>query len=514
MNNSGYTIGVDMGTTSTKAVLFTQTGEVVAKHAVTYPLCRPTPTAAEQNPQEIFAAVITTVKSIVNHSGIDPEQIICLGFSSAMHSLIALDSEDNLLSQSITWADNRSEKWAAKIREEYDALAIYQRTGTPVHSMSPLSKIVWLREEKPELFAQTAKFISIKEYVFHRLFGIYVVDHSIAAATGLLNLASLDWDQKALAIAGITPDKLSQLVPTTHILPQLQTRCALSMGIPAKTPTVIGASDGVLSNLGVGAIEPGIVAVTVGTSGAIRAMVDKPILDPQGRLFCYPLTEKQWVLGGAVNNGGIILRWLRDHLADSEIATARLLKEDAYTMLTAIAQTVPAGAEGLIFHPYLAGERAPLWDANARGSFFGLSLQHGKAHLIRAVLEGVVYNLYLVLTALEETMGEAKSIRATGGFSRSELWRQMLSDVLQREVTVPESYESSCLGAVILGLYALGKVPSLAVVKEMIGETNRHQPIAENVANYQKVIPVYCGLLEVFQEQYGAISQLQAKLSS
>lgn len=513
MNNLRYVIGIDIGTTSTKAVLFTEKGDTVCKHAVGYPLYAPTPETAEQDPKEIFSAVLTTVKKIISDSGIDPAQLLCLSFGTAMHSLIAVDAQGNLLTRSITWADNRSAKWADKIKREQHGHEIYLRTGTPIHPMSPFVKLVWLRNEHPEVFEKAAKFISIKEYIFYRLFQQYVVDYSIASAMGLLNLKELAWDKDALEIAGITEAKLSELVPTTHILKPIQTECAEAMGIAADIPTVIGASDGVLSNLGVGAIAPGIVAVTVGTSGAIRAVVDQPVTDPQERLFCYALTEKHWVVGGAVNSGGIALRWVRDQLTDTEVRAAQRLGKDPYELITMLAETVPAGSDGLIFHPYLMGERSPLWDANARASYFGLSASHTKAHLVRAVLEGILYNLYLVLEALEDFTGKITRVQATGGFARSTLWRQMMADVFNRDVTIPEQYESSCLGSAVLGLYALKKISSLNIVSEMIGETHRHQPIAANVERYQKILPIYTRILETLKGEYESIARLQAELT-
>jgi gluconokinase len=414
MNNRRYVIGIDIGTTSTKAVLFTEKGVNVCRHAVGYPLYAPTTAAAEQDPEEIFSAVITTVRQVIVESGIEPAQVMCLSFSAAMHSLIAVDAEGKLLSKSITWADNRSAKWAEQIKQEQHGHEIYLRTGTPIHPMSPFVKLVWLRNEHPELFEKTAKFISIKEYVLYRFFQQYVVDHSIASATGLLNLKELVWDRDALEIAGIRSTQLSELVPTTHILKPIQAELAQAMGILADTPTVIGASDGVLSNLGVGAIAPGIVAVTVGTSGAIRAVVEHPITDPQERLFCYALTENHWVVGGAVNSGGIALRWVRDQLMDTEVQAAQRLGKDPYDLIIMLAETVPPGSEGLIFHPYLMGERSPIWDANARGSFFGLSLNHSKAHLVRAVLEGILFNLSLVLQASKISQAKPKEFKRLG----------------------------------------------------------------------------------------------------
>jgi len=507
--NNQYVIGIDIGTSSTKAVLFTTTGKPVCKHTVEYPLYKPTPDAAEQNPEEIFNAAIACVREVVVNSKIDPTDLLCLSFSAAMHSLIAVDREGGLLSQSLTWADNRSAKWADQLKRSQLAPEIYLRTGTPIHAMSPLVKLVWMRNEYPEFFELIAKFISIKEYVFYHLFQEYIIDYSIASATGLLNLKTRTWDKEALEIAGITQGQLSELVPTTHVLESMQENQASAMGIPANIPTVIGASDGVLSNLGVGAIAPRTLAINIGTSGAVRAVVDRPKTDPKGRIFCYNLTEKHWVIGGAVNNGGLVLRWVRDRLCDAEVATANQLGTDPYDLLTAIAQTAPPGSAGLIFHPYLTGERSPLWDARARGSFFGLSLDHSKAHIIRSVLEGIGFNLQQVLQAVEELTGTAERIKATGGFAKSEFWRQMLADIFDREIIVPETYESACLGAAVLGLYALKEIASLNAVSEMLGENIRHRPHAANVEIYQQMIPLYDRILSNIKNEYQSIWQLQ-----
>ncbi len=512
MNTLGYVIGVDIGTTSTKTVLFTETGDIVAQHSIEYPLYRPTPAVAQQEPEEIWAAVTTSVKTLIEISKIEPSQLLCLSFSAAMHSLIAVDEKGQLLTKSITWADNRSAKWANQLKQNPKGRALYHRTGTPIHAMSPLVKLIWLAHEQPQLFKQAAKFISIKEYIFYRLFEQYLVDYSIASATGLMNLKELTWDKEALEIAGITEQHLSKLVPTTHIVDKINEISARELGIPVNTPIVMGASDGVLANLSVGAISPGSVVVTVGTSGAVRAIVEQPWIDPQERLFCYFLTEKHWVIGGAVNNGGIVLQWIRDQLGDAEIATAKQLNREPYDLLIDLAHSVAPGADGLIFHPYLAGERAPIWDANASGSFVGLTLRHTKANLIRAVLEGIAFNLNLVLQALQDCIGKPKSIQATGGLVKSLLWRQILADVFAQEITVPVSYESSCLGAAVLGLYALKKVPSLDVVSQMIGKTEQHQPLLANVEVYQKIILLYTRLLHHLQKEYANIAQLQEEL--
>jgi gluconokinase len=504
-----YMIGVDIGTTSTKAVLFEESGIIVAQADVGYPLHKPSPSVAEQDPDEILHAVITTISRVMHNSSTDPSKVLFVSFSSAMHSVIAVNAEGIPLTQCITWADNRSAGCAQRLKSELNGHELYMRTGTPIHPMSPITKLMWLRQEHSDIFRNASKFISIKEYVFAKLFGEYIVDHSIASSTGMLNLVNLDWDAEALKIAGITAERLSRLVPTTHVIQGLSDGMADQLGLLSHTPFVVGASDGVLSNLGVGAIQPGVVAATIGTSGAIRTVVDRPVFDPKGRIFCYALTEQHWVIGGPVNNGGMLFRWVRDEFAASEVETAKRLGIDPYEVLTRIAEGVSAGSDGLLFHPYLTGERAPLWNPDARGSFFGLTMNHRKEHMIRSVLEGVIFNMYTVLLAMEEQIGRPQRILATGGFARSSMWRQMMADIFDQEVVVPESVESSCLGAVVLGLYATGKATSLEIVFEMIGSTHQHTPIAKNSKVYKDLLPIFISVFRSLESQYEAIAKFQ-----
>ncbi|WP_409367409.1 gluconokinase [Lysinibacillus sp. 38-6] len=510
---TSYMLGVDIGTTTTKAVLFSEHGKVIHQDSIGYPLYTPDISTAEQNPDEIFQAVLQVITNIMKHHSDKP--LLFVSFSSAMHSIIAVDENDNPLTPVITWADNRSEAWALKIKDEWNGLEIYKRTGTPIHPMSPLSKITWLVNDHPEIARKTKKYIGIKEYIFKKFFNQYVVDHSLASAMGMMNLHTLDWDEEALKIAGITRAQLSTLVPTTTLFKNCHVDLAKQMGIDPQTPFVIGASDGVLSNLGVNAIRKGEIAVTIGTSGAIRTIIDKPKTDVKGRIFCYALTENHWVIGGPVNNGGMVLRWIRDEFASSEVETAKRLGVDSYEVLTKIAERVRPGADGLLFHPYLSGERAPLWNPNARGSFFGLTLSHKKEHMIRAALEGVIYNLYTVYLALLEYMeSPVTRIQATGGFSRSVIWRQMMADIFESEVTVPESYESSCLGACILGLYALGKINSFEIAADMVGDTYTHTPIEEAAKEYRQLLPIFIRLSRLLTDEYASISNYQRSLLS
>lgn len=509
--DSNFYIGVDIGTTSTKAVIFEKSGKIVADGYGEYDLLTPDSLTAVQKPDDIFDAVVTAIKKALLSSGLRASQINLVSFSSAMHSLIAVDPNGAPLTDCITWADKRADDMAQWLKGEKNGQQIYARTGTPIHAMSPMCKLLWLKEAQPEVFHGAHKFIGIKEYVFKRLFGSYVVDHSIASATGLLNLKTLSWDEEVLNLIGIDADKLSTLVPTTHVMNQLDATLAKEMGLDVNTPFIVGASDGVLSNLGVNATAPGVVAITIGTSGAIRTVTDKPVTDPKGRIFCYALTENHWVIGGPVNNGGIVLRWIRDELASAEMETAKRLGIDPYDILTQIAKRVNPGSDGLLFHPFLAGERAPLWNANARGSFFGLGLHHKKEHMIRAALEGVILNLYTVMLALQEVIGMPAKIQATGGFARSELWRQMMADIFDQEVVVPESFESSCLGAIVLGMYALGEIKDFSIVADMVGDTHKHTPEPNHVAVYQDLTPIYIHLSRLLEEEYERIADYQKK---
>ena len=507
-----YMIGVDIGTTSTKAVLFDEAGHFVAKHSITYPLMHNEVDASEENPDTIFDAVLMTVKHVVREHGIEHDQLKFMSFSAQMHSLIAMDKDNQPLTESITWADNRASAYAQKLKEEHEGHEIYRRTGTPIHPMSPLAKIYWLKHEYNALFNQTARFVDLKSYILYQLFETWVIDESLASATGMFNLQEREWDKDVLDLLGLSSNHLPEALPTTHVLKGMKHRYATLMDIDPNTPIVIGASDGVLSNLGVNAYQPGEVAVTIGTSGAIRTVVDRPVTDPKERIFCYVLDENQYVIGGPVNNGGVVLRWLRDELLASEVETAKRLGIDSYEVITQIASRVKPGANGLLFHPYLAGERAPLWNADVKGSFFGLTLAHQKEHMIRAALEGVLFNLYTVYLALIEVMGETpQQLKATGGFSKSELWRQMMADIFDTPLSVPESYESSCLGACLLGLKALGEIEDYSVVEEMVGTTFEHQPETESVQAYQELLPLFIDLSRSLTEHYHKIATFQRK---
>ena len=496
--DDGVVIGIDIGTTSTKSVVYDLTGRPGETHSVGYPLEEPSPGFAEQNPALILAAVLETVRQVTAETA---RPVLGLSFSTAMHSLIGLDRDGMPLTASVTWADSRAGVQAERIRDSAAGLALHRRTGTPVHPMSPLTKLVWFREHEPELCEQVAHWVGIKDYVVSEMCGVLVTDHSVASGSGLLDIHRLEWDPEALRLAGISAEQLPLLAPTTTVLPPLNEAAVRATGLPADTKVVLGAGDGPLANLGLGAIRPGVAACSIGTSGALRVMVERPNVDPQGGVFCYALTEDRWAVGGAINNGGIVLGWAGDALAPD-------LGPGSEEELLALAAQAPVGSGGLIMLPYLLGERAPYWSSLPRGAYLGLTREHRREHLIRAALEGVCQQLGLVLRSMREAGNEVHTIRATGGFARSPLWRQMLADVLDMEIQFPAGHEGSSFGAALLGMQALGFIESVDVAADLvkIADTVRPRPAAAAV--YRSLQPVFADLYQALVPTFESLRRL------
>lgn len=499
-----FCIGLDIGTTSTKAILFNRRGDVISESEIEYSLLKPHSSWAEQNPAEIEHAAKKALYRTIYQKNINPKELIAVGISAAMHSIICIDEHNEAISPAIVWADGRSVSQAEKLRNA-EGTNIYLKTGTPIHPMSPLAKLMWMKETGYEPYRKANKFVSIKEYLLFKWFGTYVVDYSIAAATGFLNIHTLLWEQDALQLAGISEDHLSKLVPPTYQLHGLDSRVAEGMGVPQDLPFIIGASDGPLANLGIGAINKGEVAITIGTSGAIRQMTSFPKTDTKQEIFCYSFTDNLWVMGGPTNNGGIVLQWLKELLVYNDEGPATNVSYESFIRM---AETIKPGAENLLFLPYLNGERSPFWDANAKGSFIGLTLSHKKEHLIRAGLEGVIYSIYHVGEALERLGDEPTRLLASGGFARSPLWVQMLADIFGKEVYIPESHQSSAWGAAWIALYSLGEVKSLESIKESIPMKSKVLPNEGNHLLYQKYYQIYRSLYLALKDQFGQLSRL------
>jgi gluconokinase len=456
-------IGLDVGTTGIKALAVTDDATVVATGRTDSP----------EDPANVGAAGCEALAQAV--AGAD-RPVAGVALSGAMHSLVGLGADGGALTPLLTWADHRADAQARRLRKSDPHL--HRRTGTPVHPMSPLCKLIWWREEEPETFAAVRRWVGVKELVVHALTGELLMDHGTASGTGLRNLQTGDWDEEALALAGLEPDRLAPLVPSTRV-----TRLtAARTGLPAGTPVVIGGADGPLANLGLGAIRPGTVACSIGTSGAVRAAVDAPALDERGQLFCYVLGPDRWVVGGATSNGGSVLDWLGNAVAPDLAGPEEILRAAA---------AAPAGSGALLFVPHLEGERAPQWTTGARGAYLGLRGDHGRAELLRAALEGVCLQLARVLGSLGDAGVEIAEVRATGGFARSALWRGILASAFGRPIGFAASAEGSGLGAALLGLTALGMLGSLDAAADLVAVTHVEDPDPDAAATYAAALPAF-----------------------
>ncbi|WP_163401255.1 gluconokinase [Flavobacterium fluviatile] len=463
-------IGIDIGTTATKAISFDVHGNVIRQVSGSYEMYHSEPNWSVQNPQEIMETVLNCIGEITK--GIQPEFI---SFSSAMQSIIAIDETGKPLTDVVLWADNRAMGIAEELKKSEKGKHFYQKTGIPIHPFSPMSKIAWFKEFDSEVFSKTYKFISIKEYVWHHLTGEYCTDTSMASGTGLLNIHTLQWDDEVLEFLNIKKEQLSVVCEVTH-------QCK---GISDDFLYVIGGGDGALANLGTGAMNKNCMALTIGTSGAVRLPIDKPYLDEQMRTQCYHLMDDQYLTLGAVNNGAIILQWLRETLLKTDKSFEVLFEE---------AEKIPAGSEGLLFVPYLLGERAPIWDASAKGSILGMQITHTQAHLVRATLEGILFGLFQITEILLPNPEKRRKtkVMASGGFGKSELWLQMVADIFQMPVETSQTIEGSAWGAVLIGMKSLGIDLN---TKNKTGKTflpnSKHKKVYEEAfAKFKKVYPV------------------------
>ena len=501
---------VDIGTSSTRALLFEDARFSGIAAAVEYRLQAPEPGAAELDPATVFEALLDCLQRLSTQS---PARIDCVALSAAMHSLMAVDGAGRPLTAAHTWADNRPAPQAQALRAAANAQNLYAGTGVPIHPMSPLTKLLWLRDVAPSTFAAAARFVSLKEWICHRLFGRWIVDDAIASASGMYALAKQDWDDTALAAAGIDRARLSQVARPETLLSGMEASLAARCGIDAATPFVLGGSDGCLANLGAGLLAGAgrrRAVLTIGTSGALRMAIDRPSTDAAMRTFCYALADRQFVIGGATNGGGLPLRWLRDNFPQLRLGLADD-GTDPYAVLADIAQAAPPGAGGLLFHPYLAGERAPLWNADARASFIGLNFSHGPAHLVRAVMEGVLFNLAMILAVLEEQAGgPVDEIIAGGGFARSPFWLQMAADLLGRPLVIAENPETTAQGAALMALFAMQQVPDLAAAVALLPAAHRRfEPDPATHARYGLLAQVFAALPAKLAPFYSQLSAFQ-----
>ncbi|QNQ81405.1 gluconokinase [Lactobacillus sp. PV034] len=486
-------IGIDIGTTASKGVLYDEAGNQLAQLSQAYPLIQDHVDQAEEDPKVIFAAVqhiLFELAKIAKRKG----TLAAISWSAQMHSLIGLNENFEPLSNSFTWADNRAQNYVANNNQ------IYLKTGLPNHPMGPIYKLRWLKQKNPQLYQQVKYWVGIKEYIIARLTGQLKEDMTLAAGTGLLNMHTLSWDADLLKSLTLKPDQLPDLAMPDEIAGYLTPEYSQKLGIGTEVPIIMGASDGYLSTIGVGVLDHNEFALNVGTSGAVRTLVPQPLTDKNGKFFSYASPNKQYLIGGPVNNGGIVFAWAKNTLFGPNAAAEDYL---------AAAETVPAGSNGLLFHPYLGGERAPIWNPAARGSFIGLTRNHTQPQMARSVLEGIVYNLAGVGQTLREQVGQPDTLRITGGFVKSELIRQMLADVFELPVQTMKQEQGGSIGAFFLAGLALGWFHDFADIKEFAQPDKTYYPKAQNVHIYQELLQLYREIEKDLEPTYLQLAKWQ-----
>ncbi len=481
-----YILGIDIGTGSTKAVAVNFTGQVIYAVQQHYPTLHPQPHYSEQNPETIWQAFLYCVQNVVHQTQTSPTAI-CL--SSAMHSLIPVSAGGDALADMMVWNDTRSADIAERLMASATGKSIYENTGTPIHSMLPLCKITWIKENNPNLFQQTHKFISIKEYIWYKLFHEFEIDYSLASATGLFDIKQFTWNIEALSVAGINAERLSQPVATDYKRSNLKEEIASILTINRNMPFVIGASDGCLANLGSFAIEKGIAALTIGSSGAVRIAHAQPIFHYDTMLFSYYLDANTFICGGPTNNGGNAVEWLLKNFLQIPSPNP-----NDYTALFDRISQVPNGSDGLLFLPYLNGERAPIWDAKSCGVFFGIKPHHTQDFFLRAVLEGICYALSDVLDIVEQLSEAIEQINVSGGFIHSGLWMQLLADITGKKLCLVQTQDASAAGAAYFALKQLDIVHTYSSLTEetpvyIMPDKNNHAIHQKNRRLFKSLYP-------------------------
>ncbi len=478
-------LGVDLGTSSVKVLATTFEGKTVALTQAGYPLLTPQPDYVEQDVDVVYRAVMEAMRDAIGQVHLRGNEIAAIGFSSAMHGIAPVDAQGEALGPLITWMDRRSAPVADAWHADGTAARLYAQTGAPVHPMLPSCKLRWLADHDATLMARTARFVSMKELVVFRWTGEWLIDYGMASGTGLFDVRSRSWSPIALDAARIDAAKLSRIAPTSTTLEALRPGVAASLALVEKPKLVLASSDGALANLGVGAVGAGELALTLGTSGAIRTVVDVPMLDASGRTFCYAFDDARFIVGGPTSSGGAVLNAI-EALFAPEVPVA-----DRFPFAVAQAESAEPGANGLTFLPFLSGERAPYWMANLRGSIEGMDLSHTRADVFRAAFEGVVMALATVYDVVRETVGKPTGVRLSGGLTHASLVRQLIADVFDARAVLADQEEASAFGAAAMAGIAVHAIANDAAVSAMLEPVHVHEPSPVAVERYQRIFALY-----------------------
>jgi xylulokinase len=502
-----FLLGIDIGTSGTKTVLFDEVGNTIASSLKEYPLYQPHSLWAEQRPEDWWDAVASTIKDVIVKSGISNTEIKGLGISGQMHGLVLLDKAGKVLRPSIIWCDQRTQEECDDITSIIGRDRLIEITANPALTGFTASKIMWVKKHEPEIYAKTAKILLPKDYVRYMLTGEFAAEVSDASGMQLLNIAERNWSDEVLTKLHIDKALLAPVYESQEVTATVNSYAAELTGLKVGTPVVGGAGDQAAGAVGNGIVKSGIVSSTIGTSGVVFAHTDKVTIDKKGRVhtFCHAVPNA-WHVMGVTQGAGLSLKWFRDNFCAGEKETARLMDVDVYELMNKAAANAVPGCEGLIYLPYLMGERTPHLDPYAKGAFFGISARHGKNEMLRAVMEGVGYSLTDCLDIITEMGIPVGEVRASGGGGKSKLWRQVQADMFKTEVVTINSSEGPALGVAILAAVGTGVYSSVeeacgAIIKPVTSQ----KPIIENVPVYDKYHKVYKDLYTALKPQFDAI---------
>ncbi|MBQ8905029.1 MAG: xylulokinase [Ruminococcus sp.] len=505
-----YVIGIDIGTSGTKTVLFDEKGTTIASATVEYPLYQPKNGYAEQNPEDWYNASVSTIRTVLEKSGVDKNDVKGIGLSGQMHGLVMLDENNQVIRPSIIWCDQRTAKECEEITERVGAERLIAITANPALTGFTASKILWVRNNEPENYKKCRHILLPKDYVRLMLTGEYATEVSDASGMQLLDIPARQWSDEILEKLEIDKALLAKVYESPEITGTITEQAAALTGLAAGTPVVGGAGDNAAAAVGTGVVEDGKAFTTIGTSGVVFAHTSDITIDKKGRVhtFCCAVPGC-WHVMGVTQGAGLSLKWFRDNFCNAERETAKYMGVDEYYLMDKQAEQVPIGANRLLYLPYLMGERTPHLDPNARGVFFGLSAMHTKRDMLRAVMEGVTYSLRDCVEVCREMGVSVSDMMACGGGGSSPLWRQMLADLYGCSVKTASSKEGPALGVAILAMVGAGIYESVpAACKAVIRTDKVQEPVQEHIPQYETYYQLYRTLYPAMQEQFAALAAL------
>lgn len=503
-----YLLGIDLGTTGVKSLLLHEDGRVAGAATAELSLSIPRPGWSEQNPEEWWMATCASVRALLDRTGVRPEEIAGLGCSGQMHGATLLDRAGAVLRPCILWNDQRSAPQCEEITRRAGGRArLLELVANPALAGFTAPKLLWVREHEPALWERVATVLLPKDYLVYRLTGELGTEVSDAAGTLLLDVRRRAWSDEMLALLDLPRSMAPLCRESSEIAGRLTAQAATACGLVAGTPVVAGGADNACAAVGTGVIAPGRLMGSIGTSGTMVAPTSSPEVDPGGRAhtFCHAVPGAWYVMGVMLSAGGA-LRWFRDVWCQAEIDQAAREGRDSYDLLMDLAEQAPAGAEGLLFLPYLSGERTPHGDPHARGVFCGLTLRHGKSHLVRAVVEGVTFGMRDSLEIIRALGLPASEVYATGGGARSPFWRQVQADVYGVPVVPEQAGEGPALGAALLagvgaGVFTLEEGAARAVrTGSPVQPSDGQRALYDGVyARYDKLYPALKDLFPLLE---------------